>query len=461
MLLRTQAVRPDGLRLIRTRYRRSFHEVMGRCADYRASASTHPKPLAARVSRLASPPPPSIDALLAYCKVGARVDPVRLVLARIASQASGQLAPDLLAVIATWSEIEWRRLLVTALQESLLTWVVNRVVFFGLPCPASVLDDHQQIIDNGRAAAYYGARLCLHVLSLMEQAGIEARIIKGHCVGQYLYGDAALRDSRDVDLVVQPADAACAANVLAKAGFAPQVDIDWFKDSRFLKSNREASFKALRGTFEVDLHWALSYRWVPELLNASQVLSKPNTWLTIANKSVPWFDPVMLFLIHASNIISSQHVEMKAHTDVALIFDKLTIEQWRAVETAFEQVGANVALRAITAALRDVFGRTANGLGQPYPKGANIRRMQSNGSEVVDKLIGHSGLPLKYPSFWSNARYTNSWKQMGSLLYAMWMPSSADYSGLPTGSANSTLMLHGALRRLKKHLLRRSHKTAN
>ena len=398
--------------------------------------------------------PPSIYEILAGRSAGARVDPVRLVLARIASQASGQLAPDLLAVVATWSDIEWRRLLATALQESLLTWVVNRVAFFGLPCPALVLGEYQQIVDSGRAAAYYGTRLCLHVLSLMEQAGIEARIIKGHCAGQYLYGDAALRDSRDVDLVVQPADAARAADVLATAGFAPQVDIGWFKDPRFLKSNREASFKALRGTFEVDLHWALGYRWVPELLSTSQVLSTPKAWLTIANKTVPWFDPVTLFLVHAANIISSQHVEMKAHTDVALIFDKLTVAQWRAVETAFEQVGAHVALHAISTALHDVFGRETNGLNQSCRKVTSTRRMQSLGAQIIKELVGHAALPMRHPSFWSNARYTNSWKQIGSLLYAMCMPSSEDYAGLATGSANSTLVVHVALRRLKKHIRR-------
>ena len=430
-----------------------FGEPPGRISALQLGDLAHAGSLVNRLNLLHLPPP-SVDEILAGRTAGARVDPVRLVLARIASQASGQLAPDLLAVIATWSEIEWRRLLGTALQESLLTWVVNRVAFFGLPCPASVLGEYQQIVDSGRAAAYYGTRLCLHVLSLMEQAGIEARIIKGHCAGQYLYGDAALRDSRDVDLVVQPADAARAADVLATAGFAPQVDIGWFKDSRFLKSNREASFKALRGAFEVDLHWALGYRWVPELLSTSQVLSTPTVWLAIANKSVPWFDPVTLFLIHASNIISSQYVEMKAYTDIVLIFDKLSVEQWRAVETAFEQVGAHVALHAISSALHDVFGRKTNGLMRPHPELTNIRRMQSLGSEIANELIGHVALPMKQPSFWSNARYSNSWKQIGSLLYAMCMPSSADYSQLHTGSGNAALVLHVTLRRLKKYLRR-------
>ena len=397
--------------------------------------------------------PPSVGEILAERTAGARVDPVRLVLARIASQASGQLEPDLLAVIATWSEIEWRRLLVTALQESLLTWVVNRVVVFGLPCPASVLDEYQQIVDSGRAAAYYGTRLCLHVLSLMEHAGIEARIIKGHCVGQYLYGDAALRDSRDVDLVVQPADAARAADVLAKAGFAPQVDIEWFKDSRFLKSNREASFKALRGAFEIDLHWALSYRWVPELLNMSEVLSTSKVSLTIANKTVPWFDPVTLFLIHASNIISSQHIEMKAYTDIVLIFDRLTDDQRRAVSVAFERAGARVALHAISSATRSVFGRSIHGMDARHLAARTMRRMEFIDNEIRYELIGWPQEQPNRPSFWSNARFTVSWAQTASLVSASYLPSMADYIALPASASNNSLFGRAVARRLRKIFL--------
>lgn len=398
-------------------------------------------------------PPPPIGKILADRSTGTRVDPVRLVLARIASQASGRLAPDLLAVVATWSEIEWKRLLATALQESLLTWVVNRVGFFGLPCPAPILEEYRQIVDNGRAAAYYGTRLCLHVLSLMEHAGIEARIIKGHFVGQYLYGDTALRDSRDVDLVVHPADAARAAEVLAKAGFAPQVDIEWFKDSRFLKSNREASFKALRGAFEVDLHWALSYRWVPELLNTSEVLCTPKASLTIANKTVPWFDPVTLFLIHASNIISSQHIELKAYTDIALMFDKLTSEQRVALNVAFERAEARVALHAISSALRSVFGRFFDGLAPQSPASGSIRRMASLDNEIFHGLIGRAVDQPKSPTFWSNARFSVSWAQRASLISAMYLPSMADYNALPASASNRILFGRSIARRVRQKLL--------
>lgn len=383
------------------------------------------------------------------------MDPVRLVLARIASHASGPLAPELLAVIGKWSYVEWERLLATALRESLLTWVVNRIISFGLPCPVTVMDEYHQIVDNGRAAAYYGTRLSLYVLSLMEQAGIEARIIKGHFLGQYLYGDAGLRDSRDVDLMVQPADVARAAAVLAKAGFTPQVDVEWFNDSRFLKSNREASFKALRGAFEVDLHWALSYRWVPELLSASELFSTTKGSLTVANKTVPWFEPVTLFLIQASNIISSQHIEMKAYVDLALIFDKLTSEQLPAVTDAFERDTSRVALHAISSAMRSVFGRSIEGLAPQYPPSRSLRRMTSLDNEIFVGLVGTATAQPIHPTFWSNARFTVSWPQMSSLVSATYLPSMEDYLALPTSASNSRLLRRAILRRFKKLLWNR------
>ena len=103
-----------------------------------------------------------------------------------------------------------------------------------------------------QAAAELGRRMRLRaVLVQLQQAGIEALVLKGAALAQWLYPAPYLRESSDVDLLLANREQALAAvAALASLGYAMP-----FTPTRF---RHELSCGSADGRLDLDLHWALS-----------------------------------------------------------------------------------------------------------------------------------------------------------------------------------------------------------
>ncbi len=96
-----------------------------------------------------------------------------------------------------------------------------------------------------------------NLLAALRAAGIEAVPLKGPATALLAYGDVALRDSVDIDLLVRPEDEAQAAVVLRAERYAPEHEVALTDVQRraFLRlCQHERFIHAGHGT-EVELHW--------------------------------------------------------------------------------------------------------------------------------------------------------------------------------------------------------------
>jgi hypothetical protein len=80
---------------------------------------------------------------------------------------------------------------------------------------------------------------------------IEAVLLRGSTLTEWLYGDASARTSLDVDLLISPGRLADAERCLRKIGFAPGVDLTPGTRPEHANTWRR------RATSPVDLHWSL------------------------------------------------------------------------------------------------------------------------------------------------------------------------------------------------------------
>lgn len=103
------------------------------------------------------------------------------------------------------------------------------------------------------------------VLRLLRASGVPAIPLKGPALAETLYGDAALRSSSDLDLLVPRADVDRAWRLLETAGWQPAEayrvaprDFGWL-----VESNIEYAFARRRGAFSsvLELHWDIAWRW--------------------------------------------------------------------------------------------------------------------------------------------------------------------------------------------------------
>jgi hypothetical protein len=104
-----------------------------------------------------------------------------------------------------------------------------------------------------------------HALLLLGRAGIPVIPLKGVALAASLYGDASLRASSDLDVLVRPDDVSRAIDLLRADGYdagepytLDQSDLDWL-----LRSNIEYGF-VRRGrelATLLELHWDIAWRW--------------------------------------------------------------------------------------------------------------------------------------------------------------------------------------------------------
>ncbi len=384
------------------------------------------------------------------------VDPVRFALARLAVATSESITADLLALFDGWTPDHWSRLLERARADSLLSLTIHQVCKYELECPAQLLERAAAascLPDSARWAGYT-AQFAAHLIQTLGDAGIEARVIKGQFLGQALYGDLRLRDSRDIDLVVRPDAVAAAVRVLVDMGYAPEIAIEWFSDQRFLRNNREATLRGMGGAFEIDLHWELGYAWTPRLLSAKELIERtPIPVLVVGNVSVPWFDGPTLFLLQASNIINTQAVELKAFVDLARISAALSPGEITVIREHFQRVDAAWILDVLCSTVCTVFGQDT-----AMPDALAQRRGQSSTRSLKTLVNVQRGLVAPQagvgaqPSFLANARFTNSWEQAYALTMTTLRPSHVEYSTNRPDKSYVQLVIQGFLRRVKARL---------
>ena len=122
-----------------------------------------------------------------------------------------------------------------------------------------------------QGAALRGLRQMQALLGLLEKlraGGVAAVPFKGPALSLQAYGDPGLRHFVDLDIMVRPADAAPARELLRQAGYAPHSDIEPRQWENYLRVRKDLGFTNEPGGVLVDLNWSLAesyYAFKPQM----------------------------------------------------------------------------------------------------------------------------------------------------------------------------------------------------
>src|SRR5215469_2773511 len=162
------------------------------------------------------------------------------------------------------------------------------------------LGEHRQRFLRDAVHKLCCSRTLLQLFEAFEAAGIRALAYKGPTLATVLYGDIALREMSDLDILIDPARFSAAREVLIGLGYQPQFRQTHKQERAYLQSDCELLFYSPDGNTAVDLHWAIT----PPHLAAR--LSFNELWLerrlvSVGNQSIPTFsaeDTTLLLAIH-------------------------------------------------------------------------------------------------------------------------------------------------------------------
>ncbi|MBI2567760.1 MAG: nucleotidyltransferase family protein [Candidatus Schekmanbacteria bacterium] len=140
-----------------------------------------------------------------------------------------------------------------------------------LPLLGAYLGDHPELSVSAAARATVARQRRCHtarnlllaaelvrLVAAFERAGISALCYKGPVLAMAVYGSLALRQIRDLDLLVHPHDVIAARQVLRAAGYATKVELPRRWDWLYRQTYHEQPFVSGANAVFVDLHWRLT-----------------------------------------------------------------------------------------------------------------------------------------------------------------------------------------------------------
>jgi hypothetical protein len=119
---------------------------------------------------------------------------------------------------------------------------------------------HQSHQLNLRKSLFLSLEL-IRILDRLASLKIEAIPYKGLALAEFLYGDIALRQSGDIDLLVRPKDFPQVRNAVGELGFMPHTIFSAPQEQAYLKSGYECSFDGVAGPNLLEVQWAIQPRF--------------------------------------------------------------------------------------------------------------------------------------------------------------------------------------------------------
>jgi len=163
----------------------------------------------------------------------------------------------------TRNAIDWERVIRLAAWHAvlpLMAWYLERACR-GL-VPASILERLRHSFRANWLRNHQLAGELLRISQVFAGHGIALLAFKGPTLAVTAYGDLALRQFTDLDLLIRCSDFSAASGLLVDAGYRPRFDGRAI-ESGFFQANKEVFVRDSGLRCQVDLHWLLTPRYFP------------------------------------------------------------------------------------------------------------------------------------------------------------------------------------------------------
>ena len=212
------------------------------------------------------------------------------------------LNPEITERIQSLSQkrIDWKNLLDIAYRHRvmpLLSWNLRQLCVQTVP--NEIMQQlHAYLKQNTRRNLVLSGRLH-ELLKRLKENHIPALPFKGPTLAETVYGNLALRQFGDLDIVVHKHDAFRARDVLISSGYRPEFELNDSQYEVLVKTKNSLPFISAELEIAVDLHWEMTgkYSLMPFDL---KTLAERIIPATLAGKPIDHLGPedLLLYLCH-------------------------------------------------------------------------------------------------------------------------------------------------------------------
>jgi hypothetical protein len=140
------------------------------------------------------------------------------------------------------------------------------------------------------------SRELIRIVDHCTALGLPVMPYKGPALAELLYGDVALRQSGDIDLLIRPQDFSGACEALRPLGYTPHLALSPRQMCAYLKSGYECAFDSSAGRNLLELQWAIQPRFYAVDFDIDQLFHRAMT-VNVAGRSMKTLCLEDLFLV--------------------------------------------------------------------------------------------------------------------------------------------------------------------
>lgn len=200
---------------------------------------------------------------------------------------------DLLA-----SHIEWSALHSLAENHGMMPLLAQALLSVEHEIPAEAIKSLKQGYQANLHKALFLSREFVSIVECLSQAGIEFLPYKGLALAEGVYGDIALRQTGDIDLLIHAADLKRVREAVAHLGYMPHHKLSAHEEEFYLRSGYECAFDGPAGKNLLEVQWAIQPRFYAVDLGMEDLFHRAIK-ATVAGVDVKTLSPEDSFVVLA------------------------------------------------------------------------------------------------------------------------------------------------------------------
>jgi hypothetical protein len=127
--------------------------------------------------------------------------------------------------------------------------------------PPAELSSLQRRYQINLHKALFLSRELIRIVDHLSTLGLEVMPYKGLALAEIIYGDLALRQSGDIDLLIRPQHLARIRDAVRAFGYTPHRALSEAEERAYLKSGYEYAFDGAAGPNLLEVQWAIQPRF--------------------------------------------------------------------------------------------------------------------------------------------------------------------------------------------------------
>jgi hypothetical protein len=198
------------------------------------------------------------------------------------------------------------------------------------------------------------SREFVRIVDRLSRAGIEFIPYKGPILAEALYGDIALRQSGDIDVLIHASDLKRVREAVADLGYRPHQTLSADEEEAYLRSGYECAFDGPAGKNLLEVQWAIQPRFYAVNLEMGELFRRAIT-ATVAGaeiKTLSAEDSFLVLALHAAKHVWGKLIWL---CDLARICSQPTLD-WNWIGDRARELGIVRTLRVTLVLAQKLLG---------------------------------------------------------------------------------------------------------